>query len=62
VRWLIRQTELASAARAAEAALQAATAREVQAILEEACIRHLDPRLLQAGPLPRAGSEATLHR
>ncbi len=62
VRWLVRQMELGPAVEAAEAALQARTAREVQAVLEEACARHLDPRLLEASPLPQARSEATLRR
>ncbi len=62
VRWLVRQMELGPAIEAAEAALEARTAREVQAVLEEACTRHLDPRLLEASPLPQARSEATLRR
>lgn len=62
VRWLIRQVEQAGAERAARAALDADTTRDVQAILERAIAEYVDLRLLEAGRLPRSRQPSSLSR
>ena len=60
VRWLVRQFDLAAAARTAEAALAARTNRDVRGLLEDAIAQHVDLRLLEGGRLPRSSSPASL--
>ncbi len=60
VRWLVRQVDLAQAARTAQAALEARTTREVQEVLDAAVAQHLDPRALDARPLPSSRSRTSL--
>ncbi len=60
VRWLVRQVDLAQASRAAQAALEARTTREVQEVLDAAVAQHLDPRALDTRPLPSSRSRTTL--
>ncbi len=62
IRWLIRQVERAGAERAARAALEADTTRDVQVILERAMAEYVDLRLLEAGRLPRSRQESSLSR
>jgi len=56
VRWLVRQIDVAAAARAAEAALRARTNRDVRVLLEDALAQHVDLRLLEGGRLPPSRS------
>jgi phosphoenolpyruvate-protein phosphotransferase (PTS system enzyme I) len=56
VRWLVRQIDVAAAARAAEAALAARTNRDVRVVLEDAVAQHVDLRLLEGGRLPPSRS------
>jgi phosphotransferase system enzyme I (PtsI) len=60
VRWLVRQVNLAHAARTAQAALEARTTREVQEVLDAAVAEHLDARVLDARPLPSSRPRTTL--
>jgi len=62
VRWLVRQIDVGRAKRAAEAALEARTTAEVQALLEEAVAEQVDLRLIDAGRLPRARPETSFQR
>jgi phosphotransferase system enzyme I (PtsI) len=60
VRWLVRQFDLAAAARAADAALAVRTNREVRVLLEDAVAQHVDLRLLEGGRLPLSRSATSL--
>jgi len=62
VRWLVRQIDVGRAKRAAEAALEARTTADVQALLEEAVAEQVDLRLIDAGRLPRARPETSFQR
>jgi phosphotransferase system enzyme I (PtsI) len=54
VRWMVRQIDIAAAARAATAALDAATTGEVTDLLEQYMGDYVDLDLLEAGRLPVA--------
>ena len=60
VRWLVRQIDVAAAARAAQAALAARTNHDVRVLLEDAIAQHVDLRLLEGGRLPPSRSAASL--
>ena len=60
VRWLVRQVDVAAAARAAHAALAARTNHDVRVLLEDAVAQHVDLRLLEGGRLPPSRSAASL--
>lgn len=62
VRWLVRQVDRAGAERAAQAALDADTTRDVQVLLERAMAEYVDLGLLEAGRLPRSRQQSTLSR
>jgi signal transduction protein with GAF and PtsI domain len=62
VRWLVRQVDAGSAERAARSALEASTAADVKAILEEAIGEFVDLKVLEGGRLPRARRESSLSR
>ena len=54
VRWMVRQIDIGAAARAATAALDAATTVEVTDLLEQHMGDYVDLDLLEAGRLPVA--------
>ena len=60
IRWLVRQIDLATAERAAAAALEARTTGAVTEILERHMAEHVDLSLLAVGRLPVSRRGATL--
>ncbi len=62
VRWLVRQVEVSGAEQAADGALQAATAAEINMILEAQIAQYVDLNLLHAGRLPGVNASASFKR
>jgi phosphotransferase system enzyme I (PtsI) len=60
VRWLVRQVDLVTAERAADAVLACSTTRDTVAVLEEALAKHVDLDLVGRGRLPGDSGTATL--
>jgi phosphotransferase system enzyme I (PtsI) len=60
IRWLVRQIDLSSAARAAQAALAASTTDEATQIVESSLAEHVNLRYLEAGRLPKSRRSTTL--
>lgn len=60
VRWCVRQIDVAGAARAASAAFEATSAREVAEILEDGLAQYVDIPFIALGRLPGGSGEASL--